>query len=111
LLNAWTPQNPDSDIPMLTSNNTNDELRTSSFYISDGSFVRLKSAVIGFNLPAKTVQKLHITNARMFVQAQNLFEITKFEGFEYEPFGFEGRLTQQLYPHSRAVTVGINVGF
>jgi TonB-linked SusC/RagA family outer membrane protein len=111
LLNAWRPDNPDSDIPMLTSNNTNDEIRTSSFYISDGSFLRLKSAVIGYNVPKKIAGKLRISNARVFVQAQNLFEITKFDGFDYEPFGFEGRLTQQLYPHSRSVTVGINVGF
>lgn len=111
ILNAWTPDNPNSDIPMLTANNANDELRTSSFYLSDGSFLRLKSAVVGYNLPTKVLDNAKISTARVFVQAQNLFEITGFKGFDYEPFGFEGRLTQQLYPHSRAVTIGINLGF
>ncbi|MBD0377158.1 MAG: SusC/RagA family TonB-linked outer membrane protein, partial [Flavisolibacter sp.] len=111
VLNAWSPSNPDSDIPALTSINANNELRTSSFYISDGSFVRLKSAMIGYNLSRNLTQRWKIANARLFVQAQNLFEITGFKGFDYEPFGFEGRLTQTLYPHSRSVNVGVNLGF
>ncbi|MBD0294231.1 MAG: hypothetical protein ICV84_03375, partial [Flavisolibacter sp.] len=98
-------------IPALTSINANNELRTSSFYISDGSFVRLKSAMIGYNLSRNLTQRWKIANARLFVQAQNLFEITGFKGFDYEPFGFEGRLTQTLYPHSRSVNVGVNLGF
>ncbi|MBC7888982.1 MAG: TonB-dependent receptor [Ferruginibacter sp.] len=111
LLNAWSPANTNSDIPMLTSTNTNDELRTSSYYISSGTFFRMKSAVIGYNLSKNLLNKVHLSKLRVFVQAQNLFTITSFEGFDYEPFGFEGRLTQTLYPHSRSVTFGVNVGF
>ena len=111
LLDAWSPTNTDSDIPMLTANNTNDELRTSSFYISSGSYIRLKSAVLGYNLPKKITDKIKLSKARVFVQAQNLLNFTSFDGFDYEPFGFEGRLTQTIYPHSKSVSVGINVGF
>ena len=111
VLKAWSTSNPDSDIPSLTTINSNDELRTSSFYISDGSYVRLKSAQIGYNLSRSLAQRWKIANARIFIQAQNLFEITSFKGFDFEPFGFEGRLTQTLYPHSRSVSVGVNVGF
>jgi TonB-dependent starch-binding outer membrane protein SusC len=111
LLNAWTETNTNSDIPKLTSLNSNDENRTSSFYLKDGSYVRLKSAVIGYNFPKNILDKVHITNFRIFIQGENLFEITKFDGFDFEPSNFEGRLTQQLFPHSRAVTVGLNVGF
>jgi hypothetical protein len=71
----------------------------------------LKSAVIGYNLPIKLIERIKIGSARIYVQAQNLFEFTKFKGFDFEPFGFEGRLTQTFYPHSRAITAGINVGF
>ena len=111
VLKAWSTSNPDSDIPSLTTINSNDELRTSSFYISDGSYVRLKSIQIGYNLSRSLAQRWKIANARIFIQAQNLFEITSFKGFDFEPFGFEGRLTQTLYPHSRSVSVGVNVGF
>jgi hypothetical protein len=96
---------------MLTANNTNDELRTSSFYISSGSYVRLKSAVLGYNLPKRILDRIKLSKARLFVQAQNLLNFTSFEGFDYEPFGFEGRLTQTIYPHSKSVSVGVNVGF
>lgn len=111
LLDAWSPTNTDSDIPMVTSNNTNDELRTSTFYLDDASFVRLKSAVIGYTLPKNILSKVKMSKLRVFVQAQNLFTITGFKGYDYETLGFSGVLGQGQYAHSKAITFGINAAF
>ncbi len=111
LLNAWSPTNTASDIPMVTSNNTNDELRTSTFYLSDASYFRLKSAVIGYSLPKSLADKIKMSRLRVFVQAQNLFTLTQFKGFDYETLGFSGVLTQTQYAHSKSVSFGINAAF
>jgi TonB-linked SusC/RagA family outer membrane protein len=115
LLNAWSPANTGADIPMVTANNTNNELRSSSFYISDGSYLRLKSAVIGYSLPKAILSRLKIANARVFVQGQNILNLTKFKGFDYEILNTDplssGVLRQTVYPHSKSISFGLNIGF
>ncbi len=115
LLNAWSPQNPDSEIPALTTQNTNDEQRASSFYLGDGTYLRMKSIVLGYSLPKSLVDKFKISKARFFIQGQNLINFTKFDGLDYEVLNSGtldyGVLQEEAYPHSKSVTLGINVGF
>lgn len=115
LLNAWSPTNPDSDIPALTTQNTNDEQRASSFFLSDGSYLRLKSAVVGYTIPKKVTDRIKITRARIFLQGQNLLNFTRFEGLDYEVLNTGtldyGVLQENAYPHSKSVHIGISVGF
>jgi hypothetical protein len=115
LLNAWSPQNSDSDIPALTTQNTNDEQRASSFYLGDGTYLRMKSIVLGYSLPKSLVDKFKISKARFYIQGQNLINFTKFDGLDYEVLNSGtldyGVLQEEAYPHSKSVTVGINVGF
>lgn len=115
LLNAWSPANTSSDIPMLTANNTNNELRSSTFYISDGSYLRLKSLVLGYSIPQHLLNKLKLERVRVFFQAQNLVNLTGFKGFDYEVLNSDplnyGVLRQTVYPHSKSVSFGLSVGF
>jgi TonB-linked SusC/RagA family outer membrane protein len=103
LLNAFDPEtNPDADIPMLTSTNANDEGRLSEYWIENGSYLKLKNAQIGYSLPANLVKKAKIQSVRIYVQAQDLFTITRYTGPDPEALGYP-------YPIPRTVTFGLNI--
>ena len=114
LLNAWSPSNPNSDIPALTFIDHGQQ-RTSSFFISDASFVRLKSGTIGYSLPESISKKVSISRLRIYFQVENLFTITKFKGYDYETLftgvGSLGDLSTSQYPHTKGFAFGLNVGF
>ncbi|WP_077922939.1 TonB-dependent receptor [Spirosoma sp. 209] len=113
-LNAWTPENPGASVPAVNINNPNDELRASSYFVENGSFVNLKSLVLGYTLPAPVTKRLNIDRLRLYVQGQNLFIITNYQGMDPE-VGARGPLDlgvdTQLYPHSRAINFGLNLAF
>lgn len=115
LLDAWSPSNTDSKIPALTNNNSSFDKVNSSYYISSGAFARLKSAVIGYNLDQNLVKKIGLSRFRIFVQAQNIFTLTGFKGYDFETLnaslGSLGVTYINAYPHSKAITVGLNIGF
>ncbi len=114
LLNAWSPTNTGSTIPALTLID-HGQRRTSSYFISDASFFRLKSATIGYTLPPKLLSAIKMSRLRIYVQAENLFTITKFKGYDYETLftgvGILGDLGTWQYPHTKGYTIGLNVGF
>lgn len=114
LLNAWSASNPNSSIPALTFID-HAQKRTSSYFISNASFVRLKSVAIGYSLPEGLLRKIKIDRLRFFVQAENLFTITKFKGYDYETLftgvGSLGDLSTAQYPHTKGFSFGINAGF
>jgi TonB-linked SusC/RagA family outer membrane protein len=113
-LNAWTPENPDSNIPALNLNNPNDELRASSYFVQSGSYVSIKSLVLGYTLPKNLLAKLGNTQVRVYVQGQNLFVFTKYPGMDPE-IGARGVLDlgidSQVYPHARGINFGVNASF
>jgi len=104
LLNAWTPQNPNSTVPALTAVNLNDEGRVSEYYIEDGSYLKLKNVVFGYTVPKKLTEKFKIRNLRAYVQAQDLLTVTRYKGADPEGLGYP-------YPIPRTFTVGLNLGF
>ncbi len=76
VLDAWLPDvNTSSTIPMLTTNNTGDEGRTSSYFVENGSYAKLRSLQIGYSLPSKVLDKLRMSKARVYVSGQNLATI------------------------------------
>ncbi len=105
-LDAWTPANPNSDIPALTTSDTNNEGRVSSYFIEDGSYVKLRTVQIGYNLPQSVNEKLHVDRIRFYASAQNLLTIksNKFTGADPENPGFN-------YPIPLNLTFGLNVSF
>lgn len=115
LLNAWSPTNTNASVPILTNNNASFNKLNSSYYISNGSYVRLKNLTLGYTLPAKYIRKTGITRLRVYIQADNLFTITKFDGYDFETLnadlGSLGVTAFGQYPHSKGMSVGLNVGF
>ena len=105
-LDAWSPANPGSDIPALTTSDTNNEGRVSSYYIENGSYVKLRTIQLGFNVPNSFSEKLRMERIRLYLSAQNLLTIksSKFSGADPENPGFN-------YPIPLNLTFGLNVSF
>lgn len=93
-----------SDIPAPTTDNSNNENEVSRFYIENGTFLRLKTLGLGYTLPDKVQKKLHLSKARIYLQAQNLFTITGYSGADPEGLGYPYALPRQY-------TLGIQFGF
>ena len=75
LLKAWTTANTGSSIPALTTNNIGAEHRTSSYFVENGGYLKLRTLQIGYNLPAALLSKIHLSNARVYLSGQNLLTI------------------------------------
>ncbi|MBQ9357055.1 MAG: TonB-dependent receptor [Prevotella sp.] len=106
VLDAWSTANPGSDIPALTTADTNNEGRLSTYYIENGSFAKLRTIQFGYNLPKALTDKISMNRVRLYVSAQNLLTIKSgnFSGADPENPGFN-------YPIPLNVTFGLNVSF
>ena len=106
VLDAWTPNNPDSDIPALTRSDLNNEKRVSTYYVEDGSFLKLRNIQIGYNVPEQALQKIKMRKLRVYVSAQNLLTIKSrtFTGVDPENPNYG-------YPIPMNLTFGVNIGF
>jgi len=83
--NSWSPTNLDAKIPKLeTSANFSNTGVFNSFYMEDGSYLRLKSLTLGYTVPANRLKKYGINKIRVYVLATNLFTITKYSGLDPE---------------------------
>ncbi|WP_426669718.1 SusC/RagA family TonB-linked outer membrane protein [Mucilaginibacter sp. McL0603] len=88
----------------------------SSRYLSSGSYVRLKSATIGYNIPKSVLSKIKVDRARVFVNGYNLFLITNYKGWDPEVntdfLASNINLGNDFYsaPQPRTITFGLNVG-
>ena len=75
MLGAWTTGNMGSDIPALTTNNTGNEGRASTYFVENGSYGKLRQVQFGYNLPEKLLSRIGITSARFYVAGNNLLTI------------------------------------
>ena len=87
--NRWSPTNQDTDIPAARVTNPKGDAgstisRPSSRIIEDGSFLRFKTVSFSYSIPKKIIQKLSIANFTIFMNAQNLFTLTKYSGIDPE---------------------------
>ena len=115
LLNAWTPENTDTKIPKVEGTNT---FSTSgvfnSYYMEDGSYLRLRSLSLGYTLKPSKLQKSGLNKLRIYIQATNLFTITKYTGFDPELSGSSSMFGVDYgnYPNNqRNFLLGLNVSF
>ena len=110
VFDTWTPQNPNSDKPALSTRNINDEKRSSTYFIKDGSYLKLRTIELGYTLPEALIRKVALTRLRAYVSANNVFTLKKFwdddkfSGPDPENRGFG-------YAVPFTVTFGLNVTF
>jgi TonB-linked SusC/RagA family outer membrane protein len=125
--NYWTPSNTSTSTPRLgvsyaingvADRGIQQNVRADTDrWIEDGSFLRLRNIELGFTLPQSFLNKLHLTESRIFVSGQNLFTITNYSGLDPDVVGNGENINLQpgvdfgIYPSSRIFSVGLNIGF
>ncbi len=104
LLDAWSPTNNSSNIPAISVMDNNNEKRVSSYFVENGSFAKLRTVQLGYNVPSKALERMHMQRLRLYLSAQNLFTIKSknFTGVDPENANFG-------YPIPVNVTFGLNV--
>ena len=107
VLDAWLPEvNTHSDIPMLTTNNTGDEGRASSYFVENGSYAKLRTLQIGYTLPDKVLSKLRMSRARVYISGQNLLTVKSKSLTCSDPEN-----ANWAYPIPTSVSFGLQIDF
>lgn len=108
--NRWSPTNTNGTYPRVdtrTSSSVNGGLYNSTFWLQDASFIRLKNVELGYNFSPDWISRAKMQSLRLYVNAFNLFTITKMK--DVDPEGNSG--SGQFYPQQRIINVGVNVRF
>lgn len=109
--NAWTPSHTNTNIPRLSASDANGNFgNVSDFYVENGSYMRIKNVTLGYTLPKALLTKIGVRSARIFANAQNLATFTKYTGLDPEVGINQNGVDLGLYPQSRIILVGVNVG-
>lgn len=115
-LDRWQQPGDDTMVPRMTSKNYAGNLRPSRF-VEDGSYMRLKTATLGFSLPTSVLEKLGgISRARFYITGQNLLTFTNYSGLDPE---VTATATTQLtrgiefytMPQARSIIGGFDITF
>ncbi len=117
ILNAWTPDNTDTNIPRLVYFDPNNNDRTSSHYVYDASYLRLKTLNFSYTFPKETLNQLKFfDHISVFITAQNLFTVTSYPGADPEASNLynndisAGRDINR-FPIAKVFTTGVRIGF
>lgn len=106
-LDRWTPDNFDATYPRITkSDQTN--FVTSSFWLQDASYVRLKNLTLGYTLPKDWMTKLGVTNAKLFLSGENLLTFSGLDG-GIDPE--EGAERGWSYGNVKKISLGVRLSF
>jgi len=116
LYNSWTPTNTGARLPMLDGAAHSQEASTAT--IEDGSYLRMKTLRLGYTLPQNILDKVKMKSVRVYVQATNLFTLTKYRGLDPEintvtndsSTGMQMGIDQGSWPTPRQITIGLTVG-
>ena len=117
ILDAWTPDNRDTDIPRLVYFDPNNNDRTSSHYVYDASYLRLKTLNFSYTFSKETLKQLKFfDNISVFISAQNLFTITSYPGADPEASNlFNNDISagrdNNRFPIAKVFTTGVRIGF
>ncbi len=83
--NSWTPDRPNAKVPRLErAANFSTSTQFSSYYLEDGSFLKMRSLILGYTLPAATLSRFGIERLRVYLQGANLFTVTGYTGLDPE---------------------------
>ncbi len=99
----------------ISSNNKTAISDYSSYYLEDGSYLRLNTITLGYTLPKKIVQKAKINNARVYCTLNNIYTFTNYTGYDPEVSASGSALTPGVddssYPRSKSWVLGVNLTF
>jgi len=122
VLDYWTPQNTSASKPRAIVTDPNNNSRISNWWLEDGSYLRFKNVQLGYSVPLAILNRVNISNFRIYVAAQNLFTFTKYSGLDPEVGTVDHTtnvgiptlnvgIDDGIYPQARTFSLGIQVGF
>ncbi|WP_285655943.1 TonB-dependent receptor [Allomuricauda sp. NBRC 101325] len=121
VLDSWTPDNQDASLPALSQSITNNEGQANSFFVEDGSYMRLKNLQIGYTFSDDVASYIGMDSVRFYVQGTNLFTITGYDGVdpELQPRFLDNGAIDNLtigvsdnnYPLASIYSFGVNLKF
>jgi len=116
IIDRWHQPGDQTAIPRATLADPNNNNRHSSRFIEDGSYLRLKELAVSYSFSKATIEKLRLSNLKLFVSAYNLLTFTNYSGMDPE-INYAGNDNLRIgtdfftYPQSRRFMIGLNVGF
>jgi TonB-linked SusC/RagA family outer membrane protein len=120
-LQPWTPERPSTTTPRALARGNRNNLEATDRWVEDGDFLRVQNIVLGYRVPASMVRRLGTASseARVYLNMQNLFTFTSYTGFDPEVFGSDpnggsnalgrGIDAGRIYPQVRTFTFGIDL--
>lgn len=113
-LQAWTPNNTNTNVPRAVYQDPNGNSRESTRFLEKGDFVRLRQIQLGYTFPTVLTNKIYLERVRLYVSAENLFTITGYDGVDPE-FSrnsvLNAGIDKLIYPFTRSFTIGAQVSF
>ncbi len=113
--NYYTIERPSEKYIRADINNTNINDRASTWFLEEGSFLRIKDIQLGYKLPKKFLSDIKLKNARIYLNATNILTFTKYTGRDPESPTVSEPLNpgndNGTYPLPRAITTGIQIDF
>ena len=114
-LDRWTGPGTSDSQPRANLNDPNQNARISDRFVEDGSYIRLKNTLLGYNLSDKYLKKLRLQKVKLYVSATNLLTFTKYSGLDPEigivGSGLEIGIDRGFYPQARTFMVGLGLTF
>lgn len=98
-------EDPNAEYPRLTYGANSNNYQSSTYWLRDGSYLRLKTLDIGYTFPTALVNKMHMSNVRIFFIGTNLLTFSKFKLWDPEMGSSDGK----KYPLSKTISLGISV--
>lgn len=111
---AWYEEGDNATYPKPSFSNANNNYRASSWWVEDGSFLRLQNVQLGYTISSSTLERVMLDSFRIYVSGQNLLTFTDYSGMDPELGSFNALdlgYDNIRYPSSRTVLVGINAQF
>ena len=112
LYSSWTESNKDATVPKASNqSNFSTNTQVCSYYIEDGSYLRLKNLEVGYTFPKNMTYKIKIRSLRMYLQAVNLFTLTKYSGLDPEIGGNDLAfgIDYGNYPNAKQFIFGLSL--
>ncbi len=109
--NAWQQPGDITDVPEFTFGDKSGANQYSTRFLMDGSYLRMKNLTFGYTLPKSKLEKLHISNMRVYLNADNLFTVRAADYIGFDPETRASGMQSWAYPVPTNVTLGVNVSF
>ena len=113
MIDRWTGPGSTNEHPRVTTEATRNTI-FSSYYVEDGSYLRMKNIQLGYRLPVRAAKKMKIESLRVYIAVNNLFTLTRYQGYDPD-IGSSSVLSSGvdfgMYPQAKTYMAGLQIAF